>query len=144
MVDTLDNRLIGIRDRAMRLLGFAGAIRWSELATLNVEDVEIKPQRLFVTIQRSKTVQLGEGQVIGIPYGSTYETRSVRSIQSWVKASGISEGALFRSIDHHSNIEERIPDYQMTPWLEWSRNTQKLQDSMRAANMLVIVSGLDS
>ena len=82
MVDTLDNRLIGIRDRAMLLLGFAGAMRRSELAALNVEDVEIKPQGLFVTIQKSKTDQLGEGQVIGIPYGSTYETCPVRSMQA--------------------------------------------------------------
>ena len=110
MVDTLDNRLIGIRDRAMLLLGFAGAMRRSELAALNVEDVEIKPQGLFVTIQRSKTDQLGEGQVIGIPYGSTYETCPVRSMQAWLEASGITEGALFRSIDRHGNIKGRIPD----------------------------------
>ena len=81
VVDTLDNRLIGIRD-AMLLLGFAGAMRRSELAALNVEDVEVKPEGLFMTIQKSKTDQLGEGQVIGIPYGSTYETCPVRSMQA--------------------------------------------------------------
>lgn len=110
MVDTLDGRLIGIRDRALLLLGFAGALRRSELAALNVEDVEIRPQGLLVTIQKSKTDQAGEGQVIGIPYGSTYETCPVRAMQAWLEVSSLSKGALFRSIDRHGNIRGRIVD----------------------------------
>jgi site-specific recombinase XerD len=111
MVDTLDDtKLIGIRDRAMLLVGFAGALRRSEIAALNVEDVEFKPQGLFVTIRRSKTDQTGQGQVIFIAYGTTYETCPVRSLQRWIETSGIKEGPLFRSIDRHGNIKDRIPD----------------------------------
>ena len=38
MVDATDAGLIGVRDRALILLGFAGAFRRSELVGLNVED----------------------------------------------------------------------------------------------------------
>lgn len=110
MVDTLDGRLIGIRDRALLLLGFAGAFRRSELAALNVEDVEFRPQGLLIIIRKSKTDQAGEGQSIGIPYGSTFETCPVRSLQAWLEASEITEGALFRAIDRHSHIKERMTD----------------------------------
>ena len=40
MVDTLDDRLIGVRDRALLLIGFAGAFRRSELVGLDVRDVQ--------------------------------------------------------------------------------------------------------
>jgi integrase len=110
MVNTLDDSIIGIRDRALLLIGFAGALRRSELAELNLEDLEFRPQGIFVTIQKSKTDQMGEGQSIGIPYGSTYETCPVRSLQRWLEVANISEGALFRSVDRHGNVKGRIQD----------------------------------
>ncbi len=110
MVDTLDGRLIGIRDRAMLLMGFAGALRRSELASLNVSDIEFIPQGILVTIRRSKTDQTGEGQVIGLPFGSTFETCPVRSLQAWLEASNLSEGPLFRAIDRHGNMKEAMTD----------------------------------
>lgn len=110
MLDTLDDRLISIRDRALLLVGFAGAFRRSELVALNVQDVEFSARGLLVTLRRSKTDQTGEGQVIGIPYGSVQETCPVRALQAWLEASNHTEGAIFRSIDRHGNIKERIPD----------------------------------
>jgi site-specific recombinase XerD len=47
--------LRGLRDRAILLLGFAGALRGSELVALNVEDLEETAEGLLVTIRRSKT-----------------------------------------------------------------------------------------
>jgi len=38
MVDAADAGIIGVRDRALILLGFAGAFRRSELVGLDVED----------------------------------------------------------------------------------------------------------
>lgn len=59
---------MGLRDRAILLLGFAGALRRSEIARLNVEDLEVCPEGLTVHLRRSKTDQVGEGRKIGIPY----------------------------------------------------------------------------
>ena len=47
--------LRGLRNRAVLLLGFAGAFRRSELVALNVEDLEETPEGLLVTIRRGKT-----------------------------------------------------------------------------------------
>jgi site-specific recombinase XerD len=59
---------MGLRDRAILLLGFAGALRRSEIARLNVEDLEICPEGLTIHLRRSKTDQGGKGRKIGIPY----------------------------------------------------------------------------
>src|SRR5438046_2309566 len=49
--------LKGLRDRALLLLGFAGAFRRSELVALDVADLEETEDGLRVTIRRSKTDQ---------------------------------------------------------------------------------------
>jgi site-specific recombinase XerC len=54
--------LIGLRDRAMIVLGFAGAFRRSELLALEVADLVEVPDGLRVAIRRSKTDQEGAGQ----------------------------------------------------------------------------------
>lgn len=56
------------RDRAMLCLLWFGALRRSELAALNCEDLEISTEGIVLTIRRSKTDQIGEGQTIAIPH----------------------------------------------------------------------------
>ena len=51
-----------------------------------------------------KTDQLGEGRQNFIPRGSSIDTCPVIAIQRWLNVSGISEGAVFRSIDRHGNV----------------------------------------
>ena len=55
------------RNRAVLLLGFAGAFRRSELVALNVEDLEETPEGLLVTIRRGKTDQEALGRKVAIP-----------------------------------------------------------------------------
>src|ERR1019366_4475276 len=57
MVDASDDGLIGARDRALVLLGFAGAFRRSELVALDAADCAFGKDGLTVTIRRSKTDQ---------------------------------------------------------------------------------------
>ena len=59
LVEPIDaSTLAGLRDRAMLLLGFAAALRRSELVALDVEDLEFDTARgLKITIRRSKTDQ---------------------------------------------------------------------------------------
>lgn len=103
MVDATDPGMIGLRDRALMLLGFAGAFRRSELVGLDAEDCTFGKDGLTVTLRRSKTDQEGEGRKIGIPYGSNPETCPVRNLQSWLEH--ISTGPLFRSINRHGQIQ---------------------------------------
>lgn len=74
----------GHRDRALLLLGFAGAFRRSELAALELGDLEWRTEGLVVTLRRSKTDQSGEGRRVGIPYGSDPSTCPVRVLRSWL------------------------------------------------------------
>jgi integrase len=86
----------GLRDRALLLLGFAGAFRRSELVGLDVDDVTWGDDGLTVTLRRSKTDQEGEGRKVGIPFGSTPQTCPVRMLKGWLEAAGHTEGPLFR------------------------------------------------
>ena len=92
MVDHLPATLLGARDRALILLGFAGAMRRSELVGLDVSDLAQADEGLVVTIRKSKTDQVREGRKIGIPFGGRPETCPVRAVRAWVEASGIEDG----------------------------------------------------
>jgi site-specific recombinase XerD len=107
MVDAADAGLIGARDRALILLGFAGAFRRSELVALDIEDCSFGNDGLTVTLRRSKTDQDGAGRKIGIPYGSNPETCPVRTIQAWIELAGIGPGPLFRSVSRHGQVQAR-------------------------------------
>jgi|ERR1039458_953143 integrase len=105
MVDASDDGLIGARDRALVLLGFAGAFRRSELVALDAADCAFGKDGLTVTIRRSKTDQAGAGRKIGIPYGANPETCPVRNLQSLKDENGITTGPLFRSINRHGRMQ---------------------------------------
>ncbi len=104
LLKALPDNLIGIRDRSLLLMGYAGALRRSELVALTVEDVEQSTEGLIVTIRRSKTDQEGAGRMVGIPYGSDPHSCPVRSFRAWLESSQIVEGPLFRPINRHGHI----------------------------------------
>jgi site-specific recombinase XerD len=110
MVATLPSTLAGARDRALLLVGFAGAFRRSELVALNVADVQEVPEGLAITLRRSKTDQEGSGRKVAIPYGGTLETCPVRSLKAWIVFAEIQDGPLFRSINRHGQIRNRLTD----------------------------------
>jgi integrase len=105
MLDATDSGIIGIRDRAIILLGFASAFRRSELIRLDVEDCTFIKDGLTITLRRSKTDQEGVGRRVGIPYGSNPETCPVRVLQAWMEEAGINSGPLFRSINRHGQVQ---------------------------------------
>ncbi|MBF0340073.1 MAG: site-specific integrase [Magnetococcales bacterium] len=98
------------RDRALLLLGFAGAFRRSELVALNVEDIQEVREGLTITLQRSKTDQEGCGRKIGIPFARGAHC-PVKAIQSWIQVAGIIEGPIFRGVDRHGNVGERLSNH---------------------------------
>jgi site-specific recombinase XerD len=109
LVATLDlDSLIGQRDRAMLVVGFAGAFRRSELVALDVGDVAESSDGLLVTIRRSKTDQEGEGATIGLPYGSDPSTCPIRTLRAWLDAAAIEDGAIFRRVDRWGNLGDRL------------------------------------
>ncbi len=104
MVEAMPDSLIGTRDRALLLVGFAGAFRRSELVAIDVEDLAETDDGLVVSQRRSKTDQEGQGRRVGLPYGSNPATCPVRSVEAWREASGVEAGALWRSVTRHGHL----------------------------------------
>jgi integrase len=107
--------LKGKRDRAMLLLTWFTACRRSEIAALNVEDLRFERTGLVVTIRRSKTDQTGAGREIGVPRIADRGLCATSAVTAWLDASGINttDGPLFRSIDRHGNVKDRISPYDI-------------------------------
>ena len=84
--------LRGKRDRALILLGFAAALRRSELAAVRTEHVGVSPDGARLSIPRSKTDQEGAGHVVGVAYGARAATCPVRALQSWMLAASRAPG----------------------------------------------------
>jgi integrase len=111
------NRLSGTRDRALILIGFAGAFRRSELASLDVSDISYSTQGIVINLRRSKTDQEGHGRKVGIPFGRNAATCPVRALRLWRKESGIRSGPLFRAIDRHGHIAQRRMNSASVNWI---------------------------
>lgn len=107
MLDVLPDGLRGQRDRAILLIGFAGGFRRSELASLQVDDVQFHPQGVELLVRKSKTDQAGHGHTKVIAYGANPSSCPVRALEDWLELSGLCDGPIFRPIDRNENIRER-------------------------------------
>jgi site-specific recombinase XerD len=110
MIAKLPDSVAGERDRALLLVGFAGAFRRSELVGLNVEDLSFTGDGLVVELRRSKTDQEGQGRRVGIPFGRRGLTCPVEGMRAWTTHIPGAAGPLFRSINRHGQIGERLSD----------------------------------
>jgi integrase len=99
--------LNGLRDRAILLLGFAGAFRRSELVGLNIDDLTFTRDGFVALVRKSKTDQEGEGLEKAIPYGSNPMTCPVRALKDWLEQSKIDKGAIFRAINRHGQLQDK-------------------------------------
>lgn len=94
--------VIGSRDAAILLMGFAGAFRRSELTSLFIEDITVHIEDgLHVRIVTSKTDQEGRGSIKALPYGANPITCAPCAFARWVKvidAHDTSRPALLRTL----------------------------------------------
>jgi len=106
LVPTLGDDLVGVRDRALLLLGFATALRRSEIAALDVSDLENVAEGLLVRVRWSKTDQDGQGREIAVGHGAEAGTCPVLATRAWIDRAHLVEGPLFRAIDRHGRMRE--------------------------------------
>ena len=71
LVATCDSTPAGQRDRALLLLGYAAALRRSELVAIECQHLQLTHDGLRLQIPRAKGDQTGKGASIGIPRGTT-------------------------------------------------------------------------
>jgi integrase len=105
-IDT--STLAGLRDRALLLLGFAAALRRSELVALDVEDLHLDAARgLLVTIRRSKADQEQEAAEVAVPYAQEPD----RALRRYLNAAAIHRGPVFRQLRRGDNLtDQRLSD----------------------------------
>jgi integrase len=88
--------LRGLRDRAILLVGFAGALRRSELAAIRLEHLEKTDRGIRLTLPHSKGAQ-DSAVTVPLPYGDT-ELCPVHALEAWLQAGGLTTGPVFRRI----------------------------------------------
>ena len=76
----------GLRDRALLLVGFAGALRRSELVGIDREHLRFTEAGLRILLPSSKTDQAGKGVELGLSRGKRRETCPVRALEAWLEA----------------------------------------------------------
>lgn len=96
--------LTAARDRALLLLGFAGALRRSELAAVEREHVAFAADGLRLMVPRAKGDQEGQGAGIGVPRGKHAATCPVRALEEWLELSGCRYGPVFRKVDRWGKL----------------------------------------
>ncbi|MCA3264964.1 MAG: tyrosine-type recombinase/integrase [Azospirillum sp.] len=100
--------LADLRDRVILLLGFVGGMRRSEIAGLDVEDLEFKEQGVLAHLRRSKGDQEGQGAVVELKAARRAILCPVRALRDWLGASGIQSGPLLRGIDRFGFMSEEV------------------------------------
>jgi len=112
IVAACPNTLLGKRDRALVLFGFAAGSRASELASiLEVGDISLTANGdLYILLRRSKVDGDQAGRDFIVFRGQSEDTCPVRSVMAWIEAAGIRAGGpLFRSVTRHGKLRGNEP-----------------------------------
>ena len=104
MVNAIPGNLIGLRDRALLLIGFSGAFRRAELVALDCSDIAETAEGLTITIRRSKTDQEAAGRKVAVPRGREVSTCPLRALAAWREEAAIEFGPLFLRVNRHGHI----------------------------------------
>ena len=105
--------LAGLRDRALFLVGFAGAFRRSELVAIDVHHLRFEADSVVIHLPRSKGDQAGKGADVTLPRmrgadSAPSDTCPVRALEAWLRRAKIRRGAVFRGVTAHGTMEERL------------------------------------
>ena len=95
-----------VRDKALLLVGFAGAFRRSEVVAIRCEDITQFPNGVEILLRHSKTDQEKAGRTVFIPQ-ATGKHCPVKALAHWQSLSGITEGYVFRSVNRHDQISDK-------------------------------------
>jgi len=93
----------GMRDKALLLIGFAGAFRRAELVSIQVEDILFVDEGMIIHMRRGKTDQVGKGRDIAIPFVRG-KLSPAQAAMDWLAQSQIKSGCIFRRVDRYGKV----------------------------------------
>ncbi|GAA4388587.1 tyrosine-type recombinase/integrase [Hymenobacter koreensis] len=126
----------GLRDRALLLLGFAGAFRRSELVDLNIEQLEFTERALLVHLAKSKTNQYGAVEDKAIFYAPNADFCPVRCLRAWLNLLDRTTGPLFVKIPRAAPGHMAIPSLKRLSDISINKLVQKRLGSAYSAHSL--------
>ena len=103
-------RPAGVRDRALLLLGLAGAFRRDELASLDIAHLRFDEDGLVVELPKSKTNQQGAAEEKAIFFAPDRRSCPVRAVKDWLdllRQRGHTSGPLFLSFHKGQRLSKR-------------------------------------
>lgn len=98
MMSHIPDNSIGIRDRALLLVGFAGAFRRSELVAIDGEHLEFVDEGLVISQTHSKTNQSGELRKVAIPFVDIEGRCPVKAMRALIDDLEVCSGPVFLSL----------------------------------------------
>lgn len=99
--------LIGLRDRTLLVTGFVGALRRSEIAAADLEDLFQHPSGLLLRIPRSKMhPELGDPEWVVLPRSRVAAHCPVTLLDQWTDTAGITAGPLFRAVTRGNRVRD--------------------------------------
>lgn len=102
MIEALPQSLAGARDRAILLIGFAGAFRRSEISGICIEHLTFFEHGVEVMLPWSKTGP----RKTPITLGSSLLTCPITALRNWIQLAGIVEGPVFVGINRHGKLQK--------------------------------------
>jgi integrase len=136
MVATCDpGHPIGIRDRAVLLLGRGALNRRSELADLTIGNVTVEPDGVALYFTSSKTDQEAKGEETFIPAWGDPAIDPVHATRAWLDTLhklGVRDGAFLRALTREGRLQSRITATERGEHVtgdainEWVRGRAKL------------------
>lgn len=99
MVERLPDTPLGIRDRALLVVGFGAALRRSELVALDLADLTVTRTGLKVLIRASKADQAGAGEEVGISRSGNPRLCPLATLEDWLAVRGREPGPFLTQID---------------------------------------------
>lgn len=106
LLDTFDPTPLDIRNKCLVLLGFAAALRRTEIAHLAYEHVTIAKDGLTLTLPRSKADRLGLGETIYVSRHSNTRLCPVAALEAWLEYRGKKDGPLFLRANRNGSFRD--------------------------------------
>lgn len=147
MIATLPHDLRGLRDRAILLVGFAGALRRSEIVCLDYRKDDSPDSGGWVTILDDGAVLALRGKTgwrdVEIARGSSDQTCPVHALAQWLHYSKIDFGPIFTAVsrDGKRAMGRRLNDKHVARLIKQTVRAAGLRADLPEAEQLRLYSG---
>lgn len=112
--------LIGRRNKALLLIGFAAGLRRSELAALQVADLEPHDDGFRIHITSSKTDQEGRGEWVDVVPSLNASACPVAALNAWLAAAQLTAGPVFPSINRWGKLGRHLSTVSIGKLVKWA------------------------